>query len=196
MNVRFIAISDGVDSAKGDNEFTPFRNIINEWYAKDTSKKIRAVFRAKGQAGEHLCTIAPYGYMKAPDNPKQWTVDEEAAEIVKQIYKLCIAGYGPTQIARQLKESRVLMPSAYWLSKGINSTAKPPDNPYAWVADTVADILGKKEYLGHTVNFKTCRKSYKSKKKVRNTDEDQIVFERACGEAKGDHTGAEPDGRA
>ena len=85
------------------------------------------------------------------------------------------------------------MPSAYWLSKGLNSAAKPPDNPYAWVADTVVDILGKKEYLGHTVNFKTCRKSYKSKKKVRNTDEDQIVFERACGEAKGDHTGADPD---
>jgi DNA invertase Pin-like site-specific DNA recombinase len=177
MNVRFIAISDGVDSTKGDNEFTPFRNIINEWYAKDTSKKIRAVFRAKGQAGEHLCTNPPYGYMKDPDNPKQWIVDEEAAEVVKQIFKLCIAGYGPTQIARQLKESRVLMPSAYWLSKGLNSAAKPPDNPFAWVADTVADILGKKEYLGHTVNFKTYRKSYKSKKKVHNADEDQVVFE-------------------
>lgn len=177
MDVRFIAISDGVDSAKGDNEFTPFRNIINEWYAKDTSKKICAVFKAKGQAGEHLCTSSPYGYMKDPDNPKQWIVDEDAAEVVKQIFGLCIAGFGPTQIARQLKAKEILMPSAYWKSKGVNSAAKPPENPYAWVADTVADILEKKEYLGHTVNFKTCRKSYKNRKKVYLGEEKQLVFE-------------------
>jgi site-specific DNA recombinase len=177
MDVRFIAISDGVDSAKGDNEFTPFRNIINEWYAKDTSKKIRAVFKAKGQSGEHLCTNPPYGYRKSPENPKQWIVDKEAAMVVKRIFRLCIEGYGPTQIARQLKESKVLTPTAYWQSKGVKTTIQPPENPCAWVADTVANILAKKDYLGHTVNFKTYRKSYKSGKKIPNPEEKQAVFE-------------------
>jgi len=177
MDVRFIAISDGVDSAKGDNEFTPFRNIINEWYAKDTSKKIRAVFKAKGQSGEHLCTNPPYGYMKAPENPKRWIVDGEAAMVVRRIFRLCVEGLGPTQIARQLRENRILMPTAYWQSKGVKSAAKPPENPYAWVADTVAGILEKKEYLGHTVNFKTYRKSYKSRKKLDNPEENHALFE-------------------
>ena len=99
MDVHFIAVNDGVDSHVGENEFTPFRNIINEWYAKDTSKKIRAVKRSKGMAGEHIGSHAPYGYMKNPDNKKEWLIDEEAAEVVREIFRLCVNGYGPTRIA-------------------------------------------------------------------------------------------------
>lgn len=123
-HVRFIAVNDGVDSAYGDNEFTPFRNIINEWYCRDTSKKIRAVFKAKGQAGEHLSTHPPYGYRKDPVNPKQWLVDEEAAKVVQRIFDLCIAGLGPTQIARRLTKHGILTPTAYLQKQG-RKTANP-----------------------------------------------------------------------
>ena len=176
--VRFIAISNGVDSAnQQENDFTPFLNIINEWYCRDTSKKIRAVMKSKGEAGEHLCTNPPYGYMKDADNPKQWVVDSEAAEVVKRIFALCLEGYGPSQIARILKTDKVLTPAAYWQSQGKATNQPVPENPYRWVADTVATILEKKEYLGHTVNFKTYKQSYKSKKKLYNPEEKQLVFE-------------------
>ncbi len=176
--VRFIAINNGIDSAnQQDSDFTPFLNIINEWYAKDTSKKIRAVMKSKGEAGEHLCTNPPYGYMKAPDNKKQWIVDAEAAEVVKRIFALCLDGYGPSQIARILKEDKVFTPAAYWQAQGKVTNLSVPKNPYSWVGATVADILEKKDYLGHTVNFKTCKQSYKSKKKLHNPEEKQLVFE-------------------
>ncbi|NBI79738.1 DUF4368 domain-containing protein [Anaerotruncus colihominis] len=176
--VRFIAISNGVDSAnQQENDFTPFLNIINELYCRDTSKKIRAVMKSKGEAGEHLCTNAPYGYMKDPDNKKRWIVDEPAAEVVKWIFALCLEGYGPSQIARILKTDKVLTPAAYWQSQGKTTNQPVPENPYSWVSATVADILEKKEYLGHTVNFKTYKQSYKSKKKYYNPEEKQLVFE-------------------
>ncbi len=176
--IRFIAVNDGVDSNQGDNEFTPFRNIINEWYAKDTSKKIRAVMKSKGEAGEHLCTVPPYGYQKDPENPKRWIVDEEAAEVVRRIFALCMAGKGPSQIARVLKENGVLIPTAYAVSQGRKATNSiPSHNPCAWRSDSVVDILERKEYLGHTVNFKTHRTSYKSKKTVANPEDQQMVFE-------------------
>ena len=176
--VRFIAISNGVDSAnQQENDFTPFLNIINEWYCRDTSKKIRAVMKSKGEAGEHLCTNPPYGYMKDADNSKQWVVDSEAAEVVKRIFALCLDGYGSSQIARILKTDKILTPAAYWQSQGKTTNQPVPENPYRWVADTVATILEKKEYLGHTVNFKTYKQSYKSKKKCYNPEEKQLVFE-------------------
>ena len=129
--VRFIAINNGIDSAnQQDSDFTPFLNIINEWYAKDTSKKIRAVMKSKGEAGEHLCTNPPYGYMKDPDNKKKWIVDGEAAEIVKRIFALCLDGYGPSQIARILKEDKVITPTIHFQQTGRATRNTPPDNLY------------------------------------------------------------------
>jgi site-specific DNA recombinase len=128
-------------------------NIINEWYAKDTSKKIRAVMKSKGEAGEYLCTNPPYGYRKDPDNPKRWIVDEEAAQVVRRIYALCLEGYGPTQIARMLKADEIPVPTAYWFSNGRKLNTALPDNPCKWVSDTVAYILERKEYLGHTIKL-------------------------------------------
>lgn len=177
-DVHFIAVNDGVDSTQGDNEFTPFRNIINEWYAKDTSKKVRAVMRAKGNAGEHLTTSAPYGYKKSPDNPKQWIRDPEAAQVVYEIGLYVMDGYGPTQIARLLKERKILTPAHYFNSKGINSNAKLQRDPYTWDGATIADIMDRwREYLGHTVNFKTRKKSYKNKKTVYNPESEWVIFE-------------------
>lgn len=177
-DVHFIAVNDGVDSKQGDNEFTPFWNIINEWYAKDTSKKIRAVMKVKGNAGEHLTTNAPYGYMKDPANPKQWVRDNDAANVVYDIGLYVMDGYGPSQIARLLKQRKILTPAAYYESKGINCNVKPQDDPYGWNASTVAHILDRwREYLGHTVNFKTTKKSYKSKKKIQNPESEWVIFE-------------------
>ena len=176
--VRFIAINNGIDSAnQQDSDFTPFLNIINEWYAKDTSKKIRAVMKSKGEAGEPLCTNPPYGYMKDPDNKKKWIVDEEAAEIVKRIFALCLDGYGPTQIARILKEDSVITPTIHFQQTGRATRNTPPNNPYNWTGDTIADILEHPEYQGHTVNFKTYKQSYKSKKTCYNPEEKWLVFE-------------------
>lgn len=163
--VRFIAINNGVDSAnQQDNDFTPFLNIINEWYCRDTSKKIRAVMKSKGEEGEHLCTNPPYGYMKDLDNKKQWIVDEEAAKVVKRIFVLCLEGYGPSQIARILKTNRVITPAIHFQRTGRATRNTPPDNPYNWTGDTIADILERPEYQGHTVNLKTYKQSYKNKK--------------------------------
>lgn len=158
--VRFIAINNGIDSAnQTDSDFTPFLNIINEWYAKDTSKKIRAVFKSKGQSGKPLCTNPPYGYLKDPEDKHKWVVDSEAADVVQRIFRLCMSGYGPTQIARELEERRIVVPTVHLQGKGINTPARAPENPYAWQGRSVADILEKMEYLGHTVNFKTFKKS-------------------------------------
>ena len=175
-NIRFIAINNGIDSAnQTDSDFTPFLNIINEWYAKDTSKKIRAVMKAKGESGMHLTTRPPFGYMKSPDDKTKWIVDDEAAQIVKKIFALCLEGYGTSQIARILKDKKILTPFSYWNSKG--QAFKSSENPYNWSADTIAGIIEKKEYLGHTVNFKTYKQSYKSKKKCTNPEEKHLIFE-------------------
>ncbi|MBP3481363.1 MAG: recombinase family protein [Clostridia bacterium] len=177
-NIRFIAINNGIDSAnQADSDFTPFLNIINEWYAKDTSKKIKAVMKAKGESGKTLTTIPPFGYMKSPDDKTKWIVDEPAAETVKKIFNLCMNGYGPSQIAKILNNEKILTPAAYWQSIGRTTNLPTPENPYRWVADTISTMLEKKEYLGHTVNFKTYKQSYKSKKKLHNPEEKQLVFE-------------------
>ena len=175
--VRFIAINDGVDSdSQQDNDFTPFRNIINEWYAKDTSKKVRAVFKAKGNAGKHLCTIPPFGYIKDKDDKQKWIVDEEAAETVKEIYRLCIEGYGPTQIARILTEHGIDTPVIHAKKVGIKYGSKENALSYIWDTQTVITILANPSYLGHTVNFRTKKKSYKSKKKIELPPEEWVVF--------------------
>ena len=172
-DIRYIAINDGVDSDKGDNEFTSFRNLFNDFYARDTSKKIRAVMRAKGNAGEHLCTNPPYGYMKSPDNKKVWIVDEEAAAVVKRVFDLCIAGKGPMQIAKVLTADKVLTVKAYYAKRD----GKPmPDNLYRWDFKTIAGILERPEYTGCTVNFKTYSKSHKLKKRLQNAPENQRIF--------------------
>lgn len=176
--VRFIAINNSIDSAnQQDSDFTPFLNIINEWYAKDTSKKIRAVFKSKGESGKPLCTNPPYGYLKDPEDKLKWIIDEEAAEVVRGIFRLCMAGFGPSQIARQLEERCVNVPTIHLRGKGINTPARPPENPYGWQPRTVADILARMEYLGHLVNFKSFKKSYKCKTKVQNKPEDWLIFE-------------------
>ena len=178
-DVRFIAVNSGVDSAnQQDNDFTPFLNIINEFYVKDSSKKVRAVMKQKGEAGEYLTTNPPYGYMKDPDNPKKhWIVDDEAAAVVRQIFAWCMEGYGPSQIAKKLKDAKVECPTVHWMKMGRNAPANTPDDPYGWVHDTVSGILEKQEYLGYTVNFKTRRLSYKSKKKLENPPDKWKIFE-------------------
>ena len=172
-DIRYIAINDGVDSDKGDNDFTPFRNLFNDFYARDTSKKIRAVMRAKGNAGEHLCSNPPYGYMKDPADKKKWIVDEEAAEIVKRIFDLCIAGKGPMQIAKLLTAQHVLTVKAHYAQRD----GKPlPEKQYQWSPKSVAGILERPEYTGCTVNFKTYSKSHKLKKRLHNAPENQRIF--------------------
>ena len=176
-DVHFIAVNDGVDSNQEDNEFTPFRNIINEWYAKDTSKKIRAVKRSKGMAGEHIGSHPPYGYMKNPENKKEWIIDEEAAEVVREIFRLCVGGYGPTQIANILTERKILCPTYYALEKGGKPRTALPADKYTWNGPVVAKILDRMDYLGHTVNFKTHVKSYKVHKTIYNSPDQWKVFE-------------------
>lgn len=176
-DVHFIAVNDGVDSNQEDNEFTPFRNIINEWYAKDTSKKIRAVKRSKGMAGEHIGSHPPYGYMKNPENKKEWIIDEEAAEVVREIFRLCVVGYGPTRIAHILTERKILCPTYYALEKGGKPRTALPADKYTWNGPVVAKILDRMDYLGHTVNFKTHVKSYKVHKTIYNSPDQWKVFE-------------------
>ena len=176
-DVHFIAVNDGVDSNQEDNEFTPFRNIINEWYAKDTSKKIRAVKRSKGMAGEHIGSHPPYGYMKNPENKKEWIIDEEAAEVVREIFRLCVGGYGPTRIAHILTERKILCPTYYALEKGGKQRTVLPADKYTWNGPVVAKILDRMDYLGHTVNFKTHVKSYKVHKTIYNSPDQWKVFE-------------------
>lgn len=178
-NIRFIAINNGVDSAKQqDSDFTPFLNIINEWYAKDTSKKVRAVFKAKGEAGKPLCTNPPYGYLKDPDNKFHWIIDEEAAAVVREIFDLCVKGYGPSQICTVLTKKRIKTPSAHFRELGIQYPAGMGElnDGCDWNPRTVADILKKREYLGQIVNFKTRKKSYKSKKIIWNAEDDWVIF--------------------
>lgn len=176
-DVHFIAVNDGVDSNQEDNEFTPFRNIINEWYAKDTSKKIRAVKRSKGMAGEHIGSHPPYGYMKNPENKKEWIIYEEAAEVVREIFRLCVGGYGPTRIAHILTERKILCPTYYALEKGGKPRTALPADKYTWNGPVVAKILDRMDYLGHTVNFKTHVKSYKVHKTIYNSPDQWKVFE-------------------
>ena len=179
LGIRFIAINNGIDSASNqESDFAPFLNIINEWYAKDTSKKIRAVFKAKGQAGKPLSVNPPYGYQKSPDNKYEWVVDKKAAEVVREAFLLCVSGYGPSQIAKEFTERKILNPTAYAKSLGIGK----PDrriysDDYNWSTSTVTRMLARREYVGSIVNFKTHRKSYKQKKQIWNDPSEWEVFD-------------------
>ena len=177
FGVHFIAVNDGVDSTRGENEFTAIRNVFNEMYARDTSKKIRATWQSKGKSGEHLCTNPPYGYMKDPDDKKKWIVDPEAAAVVQKIFSLCVDGLGPTQIAKWLREHKVKNPTAYLVERGLPAANKPTADPYKWVNETVCRTLERLDYLGHTVNFKTKKQSYKSSKKLWNDPDEWAIFE-------------------
>ena len=174
--VRLIAVNDGVDSARGDDDFTPFRNIMNEFYCRDTSRKIRSTFQAKGKSGKHLTGTVIYGYLWN-ETRDQWIVDKEAAEVVKRIYQMTIDGLGPYQIAKKLSEEQVLIPSAYLAQhgEGVNKN-KTFKDIYGWGSSTVVEILKKREYLGHTVNFKT-RKHYKDKKSHYVSEDEWTIFE-------------------
>ena len=174
--VRLIAINDGVDSLKGDDDFTPFRNIMNEFYARDTSRKIRSVFKSKGMSGKHLTGTVIYGYLW-DEKREHWLVDEEAAEVVRRIFSLTLEGYGPYQIACKLSADRIEIPVVHLarFNEGVNRS-KPVKDPYGWGSSTIVNILKKREYLGHTINFKT-RKHFKDKKSHYVSEDEWTLFE-------------------
>jgi len=174
--VRLIAINDGVDSLKGDDDFTPFRNIMNEFYARDTSRKIRSVFKSKGMSGKHLTGTVIYGYLW-DEKREHWLVDEEAAEVVRRIFSLTLEGYGPYQIACKLSTDRIEIPVVHLarFNEGVNRS-KPVKDPYGWGSSTIVNILKKREYLGHTINFKT-RKHFKDKKSHYVSEDEWTIFE-------------------
>ena len=176
--VRFIAVNDGVDSAEGENEFAPFRNIMNEWYARDISRKIRSSQRLRGNAGVPL-SLPPYGYVKSPDNPKYWIVDDEAAAVVRRIYQMCIDGYGIDKTAAIFEQEEILKPTEYWKLKGVRKPGRKPfsESPYHWSSNTVNKILTSREYMGDVVNFKTYSKSFKDKRRYENPEENHVIFE-------------------
>lgn len=176
-NVRFIAVNDGVDSAnEEDNDFTPLRNFMNELYAKDISRKVKSAHRVKGMAGEPL-SQPPYGYMKDPENKKKWIIDPEAARVVKDVFKMCLEGKGNETIARILQERQVLIPMAYWQSKGLPRGGKiKQPNPYKWCKTSIAKILSQQEYCGDVINFKSYSISFKKKKRIPKPKDEWMVF--------------------
>ena len=178
LGVRFIAIQENVDTLKNvGTEMMPFNNIFNEWYAAQTSKKIRAVWKAKAEKGERVSATVPYGYKKSEDDPKQWVIDEEPAKIVRYIFKLCIEGLGPTQIAHRVEDEKNLCPTAYFLSVGRKTpNPLPKRGEYAWDTATVKHILSNRQYTGCTVNFKTTLVSYKVHKHITQIIEKIFVF--------------------
>jgi site-specific DNA recombinase len=175
--VRYIAILDNIDSEKGISDLVPMQDLFNEWHAKKTSEKVKNVKAAVGNSGVPLTTSIPYGYMKDPDGSKYWVVDEEAAVIVRKIFRLCTEGKGVSQIAKQLKKEKIPTPTEYWQSMGKPTIRKPSVIPNQWSARTVSDILQRIEYLGHTVNFRTHVKSFKNHSMVKNDPSDWKIFE-------------------
>lgn len=175
-NVRFIAVNDMVDSDEGENEIAPFKNVMNEMYARDISRKVRSAHRIRGNMGEPL-SQPPYGYMKSPENKKKWIIDTEAAEVVRDIYRMCLEGMGNEAIARELQNRQVLIPMAYWQSKGLNRGGnKTQPNPYKWCKTTVQKILAQQEYCGDVINFKTYSKNFKNKTRIDNPVENWKIF--------------------
>ena len=175
-NIRFIAVNDCVDSADGENELAPFRNVMNEMYARDISRKVRSSHRLRGNAGEPL-SQPPYGYLKSPENKKKWIIDPEAAQVVQDIFRMCLEGKGNETIARILQERKVLIPMAYWREKGLGrGGTKAQPNPYKWCKSTIAKILAQQEYCGDVINFKTYSKSFKNKARIPNPEENWAVF--------------------
>lgn len=175
-DIRLVAVSDNIDTAEGENELAPIRNLFNEWYARDISKKRRISNKIKGNAGEPMGQ-PPYGYIKDPSNPKRWIVDDEAAQVVRRIYSMTLEGYGTEQIAAQLEKDEILTPRAYWLKKGIKRPGKGKQQPATkWNSSTVTKILSLQEYCGDILNFKTYSKSYKNKKRLENDRENWVIF--------------------
>ena len=175
-DIRLVAVSDNIDTDEGENELAPIRNLFNEWYARDISKKRRISNKIKGNAGEPMGQ-PPYGYIKDPENPKRWIVDEEAARVVRRIYRMTLEGVGTEQIAAKLEEDGVLTPRAYWHSKGINRPGKVKDLPPThWNSSSVIKMLSVQEYCGDILNFKTYSKSYKNKKRLENDRENWAIF--------------------
>ncbi len=178
-DVRYIAINDHFDSINPnstDSDIAGIKNWFNEFFAKDTSRKIRVVQKAKGERGERLTVHVPYGYMKNPENPKEWIIDEEAAQVVKKIFTLCMNGRGPSQIADQLEKDKILTPTAYKNKQGVKTPHTEPENPYRWHESTIVNILERKEYIGATVNFKTYTNSIWDKKQRENPEENRVIF--------------------
>ena len=176
-DIRLVAISDNIDTAEGENELAPIRNLFNEWYARDISKKRRISNKIKGNAGEPMGQ-PPYGYIKDPNDPKHWIVDDEAAQIVRRVYSMTLEGFGTEQIATQLEKGGVLTPRAYWLTKGIKRPGKGKQQPPTkWNSSTITKILSLQEYCGDILNFKTYSKSYKNKKRIDNDRENWVVFQ-------------------
>lgn len=177
--VHFIAIADGVDNQKRESsEFAPFLNIMNEWYIRDSSRKVTTVLRARGMEGKHTTNNAIYGYRKSEEDKNQWVIDEEAAEVVRRIYRMSLEGKGPYEIARILSEEQIERPSYYLAKRGLG-TCRSNNNtatPYVWRGATVSDILSKPEYMGHTVNFRSYKESYKDKRAKKTPKEDWVIF--------------------
>ena len=176
-DIRLVAVSDNIDTAEGENELAPIRNLFNEWYARDISKKRRISNKIKGNAGEPMGQ-PPYGYIKDPNDPKHWIVDDEAAQVVRRVYSMTLEGFGTEQIAAQLEKDGVLTPQAYWLTKGIKRPGKGKQQPPTkWNSSTITKILSLQEYCGDILNFKTYSKSYKNKKRIDNDRENWVVFQ-------------------
>ena len=176
LNIRFIAINDNVDSSiQTENDLTPFKNVFNEWYAKDTSKKIRAVFKAKGNSGKHLTTNPPFGYIKDPNDKDKWIIDEEAAGTVRRIFQMFVDGVRMPEIARKLTEEKVETPQLYNIHRD-RSIHKLSEYPEIWSVGTIKNMLDQVAYVGHTVNFQTAKKSYKNKKQVRLPKEGWVIY--------------------
>lgn len=175
LGVRYIAIMDNIDTAKGISDLVPMQDLFNEWHAKNTSQKVRNVFKSKGMSGAPLTTNPPFGYLKDPESRNGWIVDEEASKTVRQIFAWCIDGLGPTQIAKRLKAAKVSTPTEHWSNIGRNCS-KLPAVPYNWCSATVVDILSKQEYCGDTVNFRSTTKSFKNKKKIDRPPEEWQIF--------------------
>ena len=175
-DIRLVAVSDNIDTHEGENELAPIKNLFNEWYARDISKKRRISNKIKGNAGEPM-GLPPYGYMKNPDGSKSWVVDEEAAIVVRRIFDLTLNGLGSEQIAEILEQDKVYTPLNYWFVKGVGRPGKANmDRPYSWNSSTIISILSKQEYCGDVLNFKTYSKSYKNKKRYENDRENWVVF--------------------
>ncbi len=176
-DIRLVAVSDNIDTAEGENELAPIRNLFNEWYARDISKKRRISNKIKGNAGEPMGP-PPYGYKKDPDDPKRWIVDEEAAQVVRRVFRMTLDGYGTEQIATIFSEEKILAPIAYWREKGVNRPGKSKlRGPYMWNSSTITHILSLQEYCGDILNFKTYSKSYKNKKRLANDRENWVIFQ-------------------
>lgn len=176
LNVRYIAIMDNIDTARGVSDIVPMQDLFNEWHAKNTSDKVRRVMQSRGSAGIPLTTNPPFGYRKAPEDRNRWLVDEPAAEVVRRIFRMSVSGLGPTQIAKKLRSEGVMTPSEYLHSTGVKCPTKPPAFPHNWCSSTVAAILDRQEYTGDTVNFRSFSRSFKQKKRLKRPQEEWKMF--------------------